>query len=106
MVCIYISFSSSINVIRRTEVKQMADRIITMRALLVKYLTEAGSTRDWTHITNQIGMFCYSGLTSDDVAQLKDKWSVYMTSNGRISMAGVTSNNCKYLAEAIHDVTK
>jgi aspartate aminotransferase len=31
---------------------------------------------------------------------------IYMTGNGRISMAGVTSGNVGYLAEAMAKVTK
>jgi aspartate aminotransferase len=88
------------------EVKVMADRIISMRVQLVSNLKSLGSKRDWSHITNQIGMFCYTGLTQDQVNTLKDKWHVYMTSDGRISMAGVFSDKVRYLAEAIHDVTK
>jgi len=88
------------------EVKVMADRIILMRDLLVQNLKDLGSKRDWSHITNQIGMFCYSGLSGEQVDQLKDKWHIYMTRNGRISMAGVTSGGVRYLAEAIHDVSK
>jgi len=88
------------------EVKVMADRIILMRDLLVQNLKDLGSKRDWTHITNQIGMFCYSGLSGEQVDALKDKWHIYMTRNGRISMAGVTSGGVRYLAEAIHDVSK
>jgi len=84
----------------------MADRIITMRTQLVKHLKDAGSTKDWSHITSQIGMFCFTGLTPDQVQKLTDKWHIYMTKNGRISMAGVFSSRVKYLAEAIHDVTK
>lgn len=48
----------------------MADRIITMRDRLVHGLKEAGSTRDWTHITDQIGMFCFSGLSPEQVSAL------------------------------------
>jgi len=88
------------------EVKQMADRIISMRVQLVENLKTLGSTRDWSHITNQIGMFCYSGLTPEQVERLKNEYHIYMTSNGRISMAGVFSSKVKYLASAIHDVTK
>ncbi|KAM7453540.1 hypothetical protein BLSTO_05712 [Blastocystis sp. subtype 1] len=35
----------------------MAKRIISMRAALVENLKKAGSTRDWSHITSQIGMW-------------------------------------------------
>jgi aspartate aminotransferase len=87
------------------ECKAMADRIIAMRALLTEELARAGSDRDWSHINGQIGMFCFSGLTPDEVRRMIDVHHVYMTGNGRISMAGVTSGNARYLAEAMHEVT-
>jgi len=90
----------------RVDVKGMADRIITMRHELVKNLKQLGSTKDWSHIINQIGMFCFSGLTPEQVDKITKEWHVYLTRNGRISMAGITSHNVKYLAQAIHDVTK
>jgi aspartate aminotransferase len=52
------------------EVKGMADRIITMRALLKKELENLGSKHDWTHITDQIGMFAYTGLTPEQMDKL------------------------------------
>jgi aspartate aminotransferase len=67
---------------------------------------DVGSKRDWSHITNQIGMFCYSGLNESQVEQLINKYHIYLTKDGRISMAGVTSKNVEYLAKSIHEVTK
>lgn len=90
----------------RKDVKVMADRIIKMRSLLVQNLQAAGSTRDWSHVTKQIGMFCYSGLTPEECDELASKFHIYMTRNGRISMAGVTSSTVEYLAKAIAEVTK
>jgi aspartate aminotransferase len=84
----------------------MANRIIRMRTALRDHLKQLGSTRDWSHITKQIGMFCFSGLTPEQVDTLRTKNSIYLTRDGRISMAGVTSGNVKQLAEAIHAVTK
>lgn len=49
------------------EVKIMADRIITMRQQLVSNLTQCGSQRNWQHITDQIGMFCFTGLNQQQV---------------------------------------
>lgn len=49
------------------EVKGMADRIIRMRALLKQNLEALGSTRDWSHITSQIGMFAYTGLKPEQM---------------------------------------
>ncbi|CAN4105073.1 unnamed protein product [Withania somnifera] len=88
------------------EVKGMADRIIGMRTALRENLEKLGSSLSWEHITNQIGMFCYSGMTPEQVDRLTKEYHIYMTRNGRISMAGVTTGNVGYLANAIHDVTK
>lgn len=49
------------------EVKEMADRIISMRSLLRKHLQDLGNPLPWNHITDQIGMFCFTGLTPDQV---------------------------------------
>jgi aspartate aminotransferase len=89
-----------------TEVKGMADRIIGMRKALRENLESLGSPLSWEHVTNQIGMFCYSGMTPEQVDRLTNEYHIYMTRNGRISMAGVTTGNVVYLANAIHDVTK
>lgn len=88
------------------EVKGMADRIISVRQKLKDLLAQEGSTQNWDHITDQIGMFCYTGLGKDQVKKLIEEHSVYLTNDGRISMAGVTTKNVQYLASAMHKVTK
>jgi aspartate/tyrosine/aromatic aminotransferase len=40
------------------------------------------------------------------VTRLCDEYSIYLTQDGRISMAGVTTHNVEYLSAAIHTVTK
>jgi len=90
----------------RAECKGMADRIIRMREALKSELAKAGSSKDWAHVTSQIGMFCYSGLTKEQVGRLREEFSIYLTGDGRISMAGVTEANVGYVAGAIHEVTK
>lgn len=49
------------------DVKGMADRIISMRTKLKANLAKEGSVKDWSHITEQIGMFCFTGMTPDQV---------------------------------------
>eukprot|EP00997_Jenningsia_sp_PLL12_P005635 NODE_2169_length_972_cov_272.985915_g1782_i0.p1 GENE.NODE_2169_length_972_cov_272.985915_g1782_i0~~NODE_2169_length_972_cov_272.985915_g1782_i0.p1 ORF type:complete len:298 (-),score=93.78 NODE_2169_length_972_cov_272.985915_g1782_i0:79-951(-) len=90
----------------RTEVKEMADRIISMRHALVGALKELGSTRDWSHVTNQIGMFSYTGLNKAQVQRMVEEFSVYMTADGRISVAGLNTGNVEYVAKCMHEVTK
>eukprot|EP00183_Erythrolobus_madagascarensis_P002192 CAMPEP_0185850522 /NCGR_PEP_ID=MMETSP1354-20130828/4627_1 /TAXON_ID=708628 /ORGANISM="Erythrolobus madagascarensis, Strain CCMP3276" /LENGTH=460 /DNA_ID=CAMNT_0028551213 /DNA_START=73 /DNA_END=1455 /DNA_ORIENTATION=+ len=89
----------------REEMRAMAERIIGVRKALREGLESRGSAWNWSHVTNQRGMFCYSGLSPEQVDALAKDHSVYLTRNGRISMAGVTRANVDYLADAIHAVT-
>lgn len=109
------------------EVKGMADRIISMREALKNNLIKLGSKRSWDHITDQIGMFCYTGMKPNQVGffvsiakigiiitfvtlcsqveTITKEFSIYLTKDGRISMAGMTSKNVEYVAKAMHAVT-
>ena len=40
------------------------------------------------------------------VEVMTGKWHVYMTKDGRISMAGVSKSTCEYLAQAIADAVR
>ncbi|CAH0405022.1 unnamed protein product [Chilo suppressalis] len=87
------------------DVKLMADRIISMRKQLRAGIEGAGNKQNWQHITDQIGMFCYTGLNPDQVAKLTKDFHIYLTKDGRISVAGISSKNVNYVAEAMHKVT-
>jgi len=86
------------------DVKTMADRIIGARKALVDNLAKLGSKRSWKHITDQIGMFAYSGLTKPQVEHLRGL-HVYMNYDGRMSVSGINSHNVEYLAKAMHEAT-
>ncbi|XP_034684041.1 aspartate aminotransferase, cytoplasmic [Vitis riparia] len=84
------------------ELKAMADRIISMRQQLFDALRARGTPGDWNHILKQIGMFTFTGLNTAQVAFMTKEYHVYMTSDGRISMAGLSSKTVPHLADAIH----
>ncbi|CAN1218726.1 Aspartate aminotransferase 3, chloroplastic [Linum perenne] len=84
------------------ELKAMADRIISMRKQLFEALRSRGTPGDWSHIIKQIGMFTFTGLNSEQVAFMTKEYHIYMTSDGRISMAGLSSKTVPHLADAIH----
>lgn len=44
-----------------------------MRAMLKEGLKKEGSTKDWSHITDQIGMFCFTGMTQQQVGMIPAK---------------------------------
>ncbi|PWN87674.1 hypothetical protein FA10DRAFT_273003 [Acaromyces ingoldii] len=88
------------------EVKGMADRINGMRTQLRGLLVDdLGSKQNWDHITNQIGMFAFLGINPGQVDKLISEHHVYLTKDGRISVAGITPHNVKHLAQSLHSVT-
>ncbi|KAJ3026709.1 UNVERIFIED_CONTAM: Aspartate aminotransferase, cytoplasmic [Siphonaria sp. JEL0065] len=90
----------------KDNLKTMANRITQMRQELYTHLVEIKTPGNWTHITTQIGMFSYTGISVKQVAAIKSKFHVYMTDEGRISMAGLNENNVKRFAEAVDWVVR
>ncbi|KAI8987081.1 aspartate aminotransferase [Pilobolus umbonatus] len=90
----------------RDNLKTMSNRIIEMRKALRSNLEELKTPGKWNHITDQIGMFSFTGLKAPQVKVLREKYHIYMTDNGRISMAGVATTNVQYLAKCIDDVIR
>ncbi|KAH8078208.1 transferase [Aureococcus anophagefferens] len=52
-------------------------------------------------IVKEIGMFAFTGMTSDMCDTLTADYAIYLTKDGRISVAGVNSGNIKYIAKAV-----
>jgi Aspartate/tyrosine/aromatic aminotransferase len=86
------------------EVKEMRDRIWEMRELFVAKLKAQGVKQDFSFMTEQNGMFSFSGLDKAQVARLKDEFAVYIVGSGRISVAGITRNNIDAICAAIAGV--
>lgn len=88
-------------------IKTMSSRILSMRQGLKERLQKLQTPGNWDHITNQIGMFSYTGLSEPQVAHMVKEHHVYLLKSGRINIAGLTTNNIDHVANAIHDsVTK
>lgn len=93
------------------DIETMAHRIIDMRSQLYDLLTNEFKTpspgpNGWSHVKQQIGMFTFTGLNPEQCKALVEKGHIYLTANGRVSMAGLNSNNVKYVAESIDKVVR
>jgi aspartate aminotransferase len=86
--------------------REMSGRIKEMRTALRSKLEEMGTPGTWNHITDQIGMFSFTGLTEQQVLKIREDAHVYMTKNGRISMAGLNTHNVDYFAKAVDKVVR
>ncbi|WP_399680057.1 amino acid aminotransferase [Xenophilus sp.] len=86
------------------ELGEMRVRIKAMRQKLVEGLKAAGVKQDMGFITEQIGMFSYSGLTKDQMVRLRNEFGVYGTDTGRMCVAALNSKNIDHVCQAIAKV--
>jgi len=88
------------------ELQFMSNRILQMRDAL-RGACEANQTPGtWNHITDQIGMFSYTGLNEAQTKRMVGEFHVYMTKDGRISVAGLNPGNVEYVAQCIDTVVR
>jgi aromatic-amino-acid transaminase len=86
------------------ELGEMRVRIKAMRQKLVDGLKAAGIKQDMSFITQQIGMFSYSGLSKDQMVRLRSEFGVYGTDTGRMCVAALNSKNIDYVCASIAKV--
>lgn len=86
------------------ELGEMRVRIKAMRQKLVDGLKAAGVKQDMSFITQQIGMFSYSGLSKDQMVRLRNEFGVYGTDTGRMCVAALNSKNVDYVCASIAKV--
>lgn len=89
-----------------SEVEGMRSRIAQLRSGLVEALAPHGLSERFAHVGVQRGMFSYTGLSAEQVKQLREKHSVYMVSSGRANVAGIDETRLGLLADAIAHVCK
>ncbi len=83
------------------ELAAMRDRIHGMRSLFSQKMSERLSDRDFSFIEKQRGMFSYTGLTPEQVDQLREEHSIYIVRDGRINVAGISPSNVDALCDAV-----
>lgn len=86
------------------QLNEMKNRLKNVRKDLQNALVSQNTKLDYTFLTAQKGMFSFSGLTAEQVMQLRKKYAIYMPASGRLCMSGLNSNNIDYVAEAIAKV--
>jgi aromatic-amino-acid transaminase len=86
------------------ELAEMRVRIKAMRQSFVEKLKAAGVTADMSFITQQVGMFSYSGLSKDQMVRLRTEFGVYGTDTGRMCVAALNSKNIDYVCASIAKV--
>ncbi len=81
------------------ELDEMRKRIADMRSALKQKLEERQVTRDLSFLTDQKGMFSYTGFGPEQVEGLRADHGIYVAKDGRINVAGLSSENLDVVAD-------
>jgi aromatic-amino-acid transaminase len=88
------------------ELAGMRDRIKTMRVALRAKLEASGLPGDFSFITQQVGMFSYSGLNAAQMQRLRGEFGIYGVDSGRICVAALNDANLDAVVAAIVAVSR
>jgi aromatic-amino-acid transaminase len=92
------------NRVWRQEVGLMRERVRGMRQVLRDVVEAKKPDVDLSYLTSQRGMFSFTGLSRERVEMLREDWGVYLVGNGRLCVAGLTTQNVLRVAEALVSV--
>jgi aromatic-amino-acid transaminase len=83
------------------ELAGMRARIKHMRSALRTRLEATGAKSDMSFITQQKGMFSYTGLTKEQMQRLRNEFGVYGVDSGRICVAALNEKNIDAVVRAM-----
>lgn len=86
------------------ELGEARNRINDLRADFVSKLQGAGFADRFDYIQQEKGMFSFLGISKEQVAKLKNDYSIYMVGSSRINVAGLNADNMDYVVSALTDV--
>ncbi|UXI19420.1 hypothetical protein NH340_JMT05363 [Sarcoptes scabiei] len=88
------------------DLKNIAIRLLKTRKQLQERLDLfcPKHSDQWRTITEQKGIFWYSGLTSSQVEKLINDYSIYLCEDGRVNIAGLTPNNIDFFVNVLQEI--
>jgi len=96
----------ALRVLWEEELSHMRLRIKQMRKTLRDKLRAAGVRSDLGFITQQRGMFSYSGLAEEQMKRLRNEFGVYGVDSGRICVAALNTKNLDAVVSAMVEVMR
>ena len=94
----------TLNLMWQQQLEQMRLRMQDMRRALRAGLEAQIEGMDFSYLTQQQGMFSYTGLNSQQVQQLRDDYAIYIVASGRLCIAGLNPSNLDYVVASLAQV--
>jgi len=89
----------------KAELEQVRLRMNSLRVKLANGLNEAQSIKDFSFVAQSKGMFCYLGISSEEVLTLRAEFGIYLLESTRINVAGLSEQNLPVIVERVAQVT-
>ncbi|KAM8972420.1 aspartate aminotransferase, cytoplasmic-like [Pelodytes ibericus] len=89
----------------KDSLKLAAERLMAIREKIKERLKITGSFESWEHITHQLGVFSYTGLTPARVEFLAKEKHIYLHANGLMNISCLTPKNLEYVIQSIVQAT-
>ncbi|KAJ5079264.1 aspartate aminotransferase [Anaeramoeba ignava] len=80
---------------------EMAERTQKMRELLYKDLIKSKTPGDWEPLKVQKGLFSYLSLKKEQIKELREKYGLFLSDDGRICMSAINNSNVNYIVYAL-----
>ena len=77
-----------------------------MRRVLRQKLEDRQVAQDLAFLTDQNGMFSYTGFTEEQVETLRADFGIYTAQDGRINVAGLSEANLDAVTEGFAAVMR
>lgn len=76
-------------------------RLHFMREALIQRLIHKAKQMNFDYLRGHKGMFSFIDLNKTQVQRMIEEYAIYMTDNGRISIAGLTTQNIDYVVNSL-----
>lgn len=101
LVVSHILTTPDLNLMWQQELAQIRERMQLMRQGLKLCLEQLLPQQHFSYLTQQNGMFSYTGLSTTQVQQLRDQFGIYLVGSGRLCIAGLNQYNLEYMAHSL-----
>lgn len=83
------------------DLEEIRHRLNLMREALIQRLISKTKKLDFEYLKTHKGMFSFIDLNKSQVERLSQQYAIYITDNGRISVAGLTTKNIDYVVNSL-----
>ncbi|GJQ83914.1 putative aspartate aminotransferase [Trypoxylus dichotomus] len=90
----------------RSELREMADRLVAVRKAFKQALLQLHSNVNWDHFDRSTGLVITCGLSVEQIQKLTNEHFIFLNPNGRMAVSALNSKNIDYITRCFHEVTK